>query len=180
MSELSTLARPYAEAIFSLAREQGQLGAWAQVVERLGAVAADDSVLELAMDPRVTPAQLAGLLQGLVDAPQPEGLGRLIEVMVENHRVSVLGEVAVQFRALRNTHEGTADALIETAFPLDDAHLESLKGVLERRFGLQLNTTVIVNPKLIGGVRVTVGDKVLDTSVQARLEGMRSALLATA
>ena len=178
MSELSTLARPYAEAVFSLAREQGNLDAWAAAVDFLAGVGASAELQAIAGDPRVSHQQLAGLVRGALPVTPPAGFDALLEALIENRRLPVLHSLAQQFRTLKNRFQGTADALVESAFPLDDAALAALKASLERRFALRLNITVVVDPALIGGVRVTVGDKVLDTSVKARLQGMQSHLLA--
>jgi F-type H+-transporting ATPase subunit delta len=177
MSELSTLARPYAEAVFQIARDGGLLDAWLATLERLAFTAADPSVRALAGDPRVLDAQLVDLLFGAVGDSAPVGLHSMLSLVVENHRLDALPGIATQFRSLKNAHEGVADATVETAFELDHEALSSLQASLERRLGLRLNVQVTVDPSLIGGVRVTVGDKVLDASVRRRLDGMRSALL---
>jgi F-type H+-transporting ATPase subunit delta len=87
-------------------------------------------------------------------------------------------EVAVQFDELKNAREGAADALIVSAFPLEGEQLNDLVASLERKFQRKLKATVEIDPSLIGGVRVTVGDEVLDTSVRARLASMQTALTA--
>lgn len=101
-----------------------------------------------------------------------------VQLLVENHRVSCLPEIAVQFTALKNAREGASDALITSAFPLDAAEVAELVAGLERKFSRKLKPTVVVDPALIGGVRVTVGDEVLDSSVRARLNSMQAALTA--
>ena len=80
--------------------------------------------------------------------------------------------------ALVKSRSGVSDATIESAFPIDDAQLPQVVAALEKRFGRKLNASVVVDPELIGGIRVAVGDEVLDTSVRARLERMRLALVA--
>ncbi len=99
-------------------------------------------------------------------------------MLVDNHRTVLLPEIAVQFEALKNAREGAADVQIVSAFPLEGAPLAELLASLERKFARKLKPTVEVDPSLIGGVRVTVGDEVLDTSVRARLVSMQSALTA--
>lgn len=177
MSESATLARPYAEALFQIAREGGSLEAWSVTLDTLAAAASEDALLEVAGDPRLGSAQLVSLLASVAPQPAVAGLEAFLALVVENRRVSVLPQVAAQFHTLRNAHEGAADARVETAFELDDSALADLRSTLERRFALKLNIDVAVDSSLIGGVRVTVGDKVLDASVRARLDGMRSALL---
>ena len=115
-------------------------------------------------------------MSGLAGSDLSPKLKNLLNVVIDNGRLSVLPEIAAQFRTLVNDRGGIADAHIVSAFPLDATQQADLAKVLEKRFGRQLKTTVTVDSSLIGGVRVTVGDEVLDTSIVARLEQMRIAL----
>ena len=101
-----------------------------------------------------------------------------LRTIIDNGRINTLGEVAAQYRALVNRRSGSSDAVVYSAFPLDSAALADVGGVLEKRFGRKLNLTVKQDESLIGGIRVVVGDEVLDTSVKARLEQMKAALVA--
>jgi F-type H+-transporting ATPase subunit delta len=89
-----------------------------------------------------------------------------------------LPEIAAQFQSLVDAQSGTSQATIESAFPIDASQLAELKATMEKRFGRKLEAHVVVHPELIGGVRVVVGDEVLDTSIRARLEQMKAALAA--
>lgn len=179
MAELSTIARPYAEALFASAcKSQAGLAPWSELLSELGQVAAQDDVREALTDPRLNVAQRIELFAGLVKTPlTPEGRN-LIEVLVSNHRILVLPQIVEQFEQLKNQHEGTALAEIRSAFPLDDSQVQQLVSGLEKKFGLKLKPAVTVDADLIGGVRVTVGDQVLDTSVRAQLARMRDTLAA--
>ena len=179
MAELSTIARPYADALFETARGSGEgLDKWLAIVEELAALMKHPQVAEVVADPKLADDQVVGLLAGLVRQPLPaEGLN-FLRLLVTNQRLEVLPEVAVQFRQLKNQAEGVADCLIETAFPLADGQVNDLLAALAKRFGTKLRPTVQVNPQLIGGVRIAVGDQVLDNSVRARLNQMQTALTA--
>ena len=98
--------------------------------------------------------------------------------MIGNGRLSVLPEIAAQFHALKNAQSGSSDAVVYSAFPIDAGALAEVAVMLEKRFGRKLNPSVVLQPELIGGIRVVVGDEVLDTSVKARLEQMKVALTA--
>jgi F-type H+-transporting ATPase subunit delta len=179
MAELATIARPYAEALFGVA-EGGDLAAWSALVQELGQVARLPELMSIASSPKVSRAQVVDLLLAaaqspLKDSPQAKNF---VQMLVDNHRLSLLPEIAVQFDELKNAREGAADALIVSAFPLQEAQLADLVASLTRKFGRKLKPAVEVDPSLIGGVRVTVGDEVLDTSVRARLADMRTALTA--
>lgn len=179
MAELSTIARPYADALFETARASGEgLERWLAAVEELAALMSHPQVAQVVADPKLGDAQVVDLLASLVKEPLPATGTNFLKLLVANQRLAVLPEVAVQFRQLKNEAEGVADCLIETAFPLSDAEVNELLGALAKRFGTGLRPSVQVNPALIGGVRVAVGDQVLDSSVRARLNQMQTALTA--
>ncbi len=175
MAEPSTIARPYAAALFqsSTAADGAQLVAQ---LDALAGIAGDAGLRQFASDPKVTDEQVFKLVSGIAGSDLSPKLTNLLTVVIDNGRLSVLPEIASQFRTLVNDRGGVSDAHIVSAFPLDAAQQADLAKVLEKRFGRQLKTSVSVDSSLIGGVRVTVGDEVLDTSVVARLEQMRTAL----
>ena len=176
MAELATIARPYAEALFKAAQGKGaEALVW---LEELAAVAANEQLLQFADNPKVTNDQVFTVISGVVKQKLPDMASNFLRTVIENGRVAALPEVAKQFRDLVNAQSGTSDAVVYSAYDIDAATLTSLSGVLEKRFGRKLTLQVQVQPELIGGVRVVVGDEVLDTSVKARLEQMRVALTA--
>jgi F-type H+-transporting ATPase subunit delta len=179
MAELATIARPYAEALFSAAGP-GAAGMKPQI-DALAQLAADAGLRQFADNPKVASTQVFELVAGIA---QQKGvsldprMANLLRAVIDNGRLSALPEIAAQFGALVNRSGGTSDATIESAFPIDGAQLADVVATLEKRFARKLNATVTVVPELIGGIRVTVGDEVLDTSVKARLEQMKAALTA--
>lgn len=177
MAELATIARPYAEALFGVA-EAGDIAAWSTLVQELAQVARLPEVLSVATSPKVSRTQVSDLLLAAVKSPLKDNAQakNLVQMLVDNHRLQLLPEIATQFEALKNAREGAADATIVSAFPLEGAQLNDLVANLERRFQRKLKPAVEVDPSLIGGVRVTVGDEVLDASVRARLASMQTAL----
>jgi F-type H+-transporting ATPase subunit delta len=182
MAELSTIARPYAEALFSAAKASGSLDAWVGVTNELAGLVRHPQVAELVADPKLADGQVFDLLTSLLKSPLPaDGKGdgaNFLRMLIENDRLAALPEVARQFRALKNESEGVADCLIESAFPMAQAQVDDLLAALVKKFGLRLKPEVRVDAGLIGGVRITVGDHVLDTSVKTRLAQMQAALTA--
>ncbi len=177
MAELATLARPYAEALFQVA-VKGDLKALAEQVQALGLVTADAQLRQFADNPKASAEQVMSVVQAAAGVSLSAPIVNLMGAVIENGRLAVVPEIAAQFQALVNQNAGSSDAVIHSAFPIDDGQLSDLVATLEKRFGRKLNASVRVQPELIGGVRVVVGDEVLDTSVKARLEQMKVALTA--
>lgn len=176
MAEIATIARPYAEALFKAsAADSSAVALW---LDELAAVAGNAQLLQFADNPKATTAQVFDVVSGVVKATLPEMGKNFLRTVIENGRLSALPEVADQFRALMNAKLGSFDAVVHSAFEIDAASLAGLSGVLEKRFGRKLNLKVELQPDLIGGIRVVVGDEVLDTSVKARLQQMKAALTA--
>jgi len=174
MAESSTIARPYAVALFQTAGADGER--LVAQLDALARVSGDEGLRQFAADPKVRGAQVFELVSGIAGADLDAKLRNLLGTVIDNGRLSVLPEIAAQFRALVNEQGGSADARIVSAFPLDATQQAELVQGLEKRFARKLKPQVEIDPSLIGGVRVTVGDEVLDTSVVARLEQMRAAL----
>jgi F-type H+-transporting ATPase subunit delta len=174
MAELATIARPYAEALF----KAGVGAAEAEQVSALAAVAADAQLRQFADNPKVTAQQVFDLIGGVVKTPLAPKVQAFLRTVIDNGRTSALPEIAAQFHALVNAKSGVSDATIESAYPIEAGQLADVKAALEKRFARKLNASVVIKPELIGGIRVVVGDEVLDTSVAARLQQMKTALVA--
>lgn len=178
MADLATIARPYAEALFRSAKP-ADLAAWAEQLEELAQVASNPELLAVANNPKLSAANLLEILLGGIKAKPSDVVKNFVEVLTQNHRLLALPEISAQFTALKNAQEGAAEVQITSAFPLQGEELKALLSVLKKRFGgKELRPTVTVDPELIGGVCVQVGDEVLDTSVKARLVSMQAALSA--
>jgi F-type H+-transporting ATPase subunit delta len=180
MAEIATIARPYAEALMkasgaNAAALAGEIGALAQV-------AADPGMRHFADSPKAVAGQVLDVLTSVARMPSggapSDATKNLLRAVIDNGRLSALPEIATQFQALVDAKSGSSQATIESAFPIDASQLADVKAAMERRFGKKLEAHVVVKPELIGGVRVVVGDEVLDTSIRARLEQMKAALSA--
>lgn len=177
MAELATVARPYAEALFRVAAAEN-LSAWSDLVTEMAQVAAHPDVKMLADNPKVADQQMTDVFLSALKSPTSKEARNFIAMLVQNGRLSLLPEIAAQFHALKNAREGAADAEIISAFEMPEAQVKELAAALEKKFGRKLNPSLKVDPSLIGGVRVVVGDEVLDTSVKAKLHQMYVALAA--
>ena len=176
MAELATIARPYAEALFKATASD--LKTAADWVEALQKIAENPQLLQYSDNPNVTATQVFDVISGVSPMALPEMAKNFLRTVIENGRLNALPEIAAQFRTLKNAQSGSSDAVVHSAFPIDRAELAELAVTLEKRFARKLNLSVELQPELIGGIRVVVGDEVLDTSVKARLEQMKVALTA--
>lgn len=180
MAELATIARPYAEALFkATSKDLNGAAVW---VDALSAVAQNAQLQQFADSPKASTNQVFDLIAGVMMSSSkvdlPDAGKNFLRTVIENGRLNALPEMATQFRALKNAQSGSFDAVVHSAFPIDSAALADLAVTLEKQFKRKLNLSVVLQPELIGGIRVVVGDEVLDTSVKARLEQMKVALTA--
>lgn len=175
MAESLTIARPYAEAAFKLARETGALPSWSDALSRLATVVATDAARELIGSPQLSNAQVASVVADTA-GPLAAEQKNFVQVLADNERLAVLPEIATLFDALRNEHEGVLDAQISSAFPLAGPQVDDIVAALRQKYGKQVKATVDVDPELIGGVSIRIGDEVIDASVRGKLAQMAGAL----
>ncbi|HTP95031.1 MAG TPA: F0F1 ATP synthase subunit delta [Burkholderiales bacterium] len=176
MAEALTIARPYAEAVFKLAREKNRLAAWADMLELIEAVTQDARVQARLGDPNLPAAQLTNLFLA-VGGDRLDGDGRnFVKLLVESGRIAQLSEIRALFGELKAAEEGELKARISSAFPLSDEQLKQLLQKLETKYRRKISAEVEVDPELIGGVKLEVGDQVMDASVRGALDKMAHAL----
>ncbi|MBY0573056.1 MAG: F0F1 ATP synthase subunit delta [Undibacterium sp.] len=181
MAELATIARPYAEALFRVAKsgnDSVKLAAWTELVSEMAQVAAHPDVVALAHNPKVSTALAAEAFLSVLKSPVTPEAKNFIETLAGYKRLAALPEIATQFLSLKNADAGASDAEIFSAFALSPAQLNEVTAALEKKFNRKLYPHVTIDAALIGGVRVVVGDQVLDTSVRAKLQQMHHALTA--
>ena len=178
MAEPSTIARPYAEAAFRLADAQGKLPEWSAALANLSAVAADERVRVAVGDPNLSTAKIAGLIISILAGKLSGDAENFVRVLAENGRLGVLAEIRTRFEALKNEREGTVEAEVYTAFEMEQAQVADLVARLEKSTGRKVKARVSVDKSLIGGVKVVIGDKVIDGSARAQLSALENALKA--
>jgi F-type H+-transporting ATPase subunit delta len=178
MAEPTTIARPYAEAAFKLADAQGKLAEWSAALANLAAVAADARVRAAIGDPSLSAAKVAGLFIAILAGKLSGDAENFVRVLAENGRLDVVTEIRAHFEALKNDREGTVEAEVYTAFEMDPAQVTDLVARLEKSSGRKVKARVSVDKSLIGGVKVVIGDKVIDGSARAQLSALENALKA--
>jgi F-type H+-transporting ATPase subunit delta len=176
MAEPSTVARPYAEAAFKLAQEANALAKWSEMLAALASVSQDSRIRAAVSDPNLSDAKVAGLFISILSLT---GDGEnFVRVLAENGRLGLLPEIRTQFEARRNEREGVIEANVISAFELSGAQLRDLVQRLESKTGKKVKAKVELDPSLIGGVKIVLGDKVIDGSARAQLGALETALKA--
>jgi F-type H+-transporting ATPase subunit delta len=178
MSELSTLARPYAEAVFRLAQGENDLAGWLSRVVTLAAIVSDPQLARLIADPAVSADRVASLIIEVAGVDLGERGGNLVKVLAENNRLALLPEISAQFETLKANAEATLEATITSAQELTQAQIDDLVAGLKTKFNRAVNVQVAIDPELIGGAVIAIGDQVIDGSVKGRLQRMSFALQA--
>ena len=178
MAEPSTIARPYAEAAFRLADSHGKLAEWSAALANLAAVAADARVRAAVGDPNLSSAKVAGLFISILSGRLSGEVENFVRVLAENGRLDVVQEIHAQYQALRNEREGVVEAEVISAFDMDQAQIADLVGRIEKKTGRKVKARVSVDKSLIGGVKIVIGDKIIDGSARAQLGALETALKA--
>ncbi|MBP5997703.1 MAG: F0F1 ATP synthase subunit delta [Azonexus sp.] len=176
MAESVTIARPYAEALFRAAKESGNLAKWAEQLALLGQVAANPEARAAIGDPNVAAPQLVDLFRSACGTAVGAELSNFIQLLSNNDRLGLLPEIAGLYESYKQAEEGTKQAEIVSAFPIDASQVNALVPQLEAVFKTKLEASVSVDPALIGGIKVIVGDQMLDASVRGKLDAMATAL----
>jgi F-type H+-transporting ATPase subunit delta len=175
MAESQTIARPYADAAFSLAVEQGGLPAWSDALTRLAAVMRTPEAQAIVADPRLPVDRLVDLIADAAQELSAEQRN-FVRILADNDRLPVLPEIAVQFENKRNRHDDVLDVKVVSAYPVTDGQLADVIATLQQRFGRKVKAQPEVDPELIGGVMIRIGDEVIDASVRGKLAQLAAIL----
>jgi F-type H+-transporting ATPase subunit delta len=176
MAELATIARPYAEAAFALARQHNQLESWSDMLALMVGIYKDPQFQAAIAASTITSADIERLLLGICGERIDGNARNFIQLLVANRRLPAIDEMRALYEQLKSDEEGVVDAQISSAYPLDDRQLEQIVALLAKRYNKKISPTVDVDSQLIGGIKVQVGDKVWDASVRGRLQDMAVAL----
>jgi len=175
MADNSTLARPYAKAVFELARESGQLQSWSASLQSIAGLVADPKIAGLIAHPALSRADLAVVLGKAFGDASKEVLS-LVRVLIENGRLPVVGEIASQFEQLRAEAEARVDVEITTAVAVGKEQQDGLAGAIRKRLSRDVNIEWTTDESLIAGAVIRAGDLVIDGSVKSELEKLETAL----
>lgn len=178
MSDLSNVARPYAQAVFEMARDADDLAGWSDQLEVLGMIAADPSMGDLLQNPAFSDEQQVEVILGVAGERLSEGGRNLVRLLVDNGRVPALPDMAQIYAAKRAEAESVVEAEVVTANTVGESHQQAFAKALEKRLGRNVNLHFKVDESLIGGAVIRSGDWVIDGSVKAQLAQLEGALAA--
>ena len=176
MAEVTTLARPYAEAVFKLADQSGGLANWAAVLARLTEAAGNADLHAAISDPKIPSDKLVDLFVATVGGTASAEVSNFLTLLARNGRLALLPQIHDQFETMKRDREGVLQAEITSAFAMDDAQLASLVSDLETKYNRKITPHVTVDKELIGGVIIAIGDEVIDASIRGKLQHMATAL----
>ncbi len=177
MAEISTIARPYARAVFEIAREQKKLGAWSEMLALVAQIMAHEGMAEIAGATSVERDVVAGIVIELGGNALTKEAQNMVRVLAENRRLTLAAEIAAQFEVLRAEAENTLDAELRSARDVSDDVKAAISKALEKRLGRKINLVVSKDESVIGGAVVKAGDLVIDGSAAGRLQQLTAALV---
>ncbi|MDV6344839.1 F0F1 ATP synthase subunit delta [Nitrosomonas sp. Is37] len=176
MAEEITIARPYAEAVFKLAKEKNALSSWSDMLNALIETTSVEQIRALVADPGVPTGKLAEIILEVCENKLDNEGKNLVTLLIENNRLELLPQLSALYEQLKSEYEGILEANIISAYAISDGQLEQLVSVLEKKFKCKIKAKVNIDPELIGGVKIVIGDEVIDSSVRGKLETMSVAL----
>ena len=174
--EYATIARPYAEAIFRLSEENNSGKLWSDMLAFIAQLAKHPQVQSLISNPQLTTKEVEGALATIAESHLNDAGKKLVNLLLENGRMVVAPQIQEIFETLRASRLGEIDAHIVSAYPLNDNQLAELVTHLERRFKRKIKAQVVLDPEMIGGIKVQVGDVVIDGTVRSKLDNMATTL----
>jgi len=176
MQERLTIARPYAEAAFAIAREEDRIDDWAQQLALLAAIVRDERMSAIIKDPRVPEARLLELLVAVSEDRLDAGVRRFVKVLIDADRLAVAPEIATVFERARAEAKGIAEVELVTAYEVSEEQEKRIEEAIRSRLGKPVDMSKRVDAALIGGAVIRVGDSVIDASVRGRLQELAGSL----
>jgi len=176
MAEAITIARPYAVAIFKLAKEKKALAKWSEELAFIAAVVANEQVSRLIDDPKLSSSDLSANLLAIFEGKLSDSASNLVKLLIENNRLSIVADIVAAYETLKDEDEGVLEAELTAATKPTEAQVSALVKQLESKFGKKVEAQVKVDPELIGGLKIVVGDSVIDASVRGQLQSLEYAL----
>ena len=176
MLEKTTIARPYAQAVFEYARENNEVEQWSGMLQLLAVIVSDPDMHRLLSDPRVSDEQLEGLIADLCGDRLTAAGRNFVKILIGSERLQYAQQIAGLYEAMRFDAEGKARVEVISAYPLEPQQEQKISAAMATRLNKKIVISSVVDNKLIGGVVVRAGDSVIDASIRGRIEALRNGL----
>ena len=176
MSEKSTVARPYAQAVFELALADGKLDEWSNMLGLLGAVVQDPQIREFCASFRLERHKLVDLLLDIGESHLDEHCRNLVKVLADNRKIGLLPEIHHEYLRLKSAHEGRVQVEVISTYAVKPPQKQQITEALKARLGKEVELNVSIDRKLLGGWLIRIGDQVLDLTARGRLEQLAAEL----
>jgi len=173
MSELITLARPYAKAAYEFAKSVDKIAEWQNYLAIAAGIAEHEAVADIFSNPNVTDEQLVALIAG--DNPD-DHYQNLIKLMIENNRLALLSEVAQQYQHYYEQDSGAQTVEVYSAAPLSEDQQQRLIKALSKRTGKDISLNIEIDESLLGGAKIYCGDLVIDGTLGGKVERLKTEL----
>jgi F-type H+-transporting ATPase subunit delta len=178
MTDMNHIARPYARAIFELAKEKDTIEDWSSVLDQLATYASDQAVAEIMADPQVSGAEIVNVFQTLLGELANDYTHNFLLCLAEHSRFVAIQDIAEIYEALKSALENKVDVTLTSAFEVSDEFLETIKSKLKKRFNSDIDIKCQIDESIIGGAIIVAGDLVIDGSVQGKMQRLSNSLLA--
>lgn len=178
MARPTTAARRYAEAAFELALRDDALDAWRDDLALAAELIGDPRVADIVGSPARPITERRALVDRLLEGRVRPAARNLVRLLTERGRVELLPAVSNEYRRLLNRHRGIVPAIVTSAAPLTKDETDAVRERVQQMSGAAVELTTQVDPSLIGGLTIRIGDRLLDASVRGRLERLRDQLVA--
>lgn len=176
MAESITIARPYAEAVFKLAKEKNSLSQWSEMLSNAEQITAVAPIQSLISNPNIPASKLKEIIFDIGGSKLNDEVRNLLSMLIDNDRVMIIPKLVEMYEQLRDNYEGVLETNIISAFSMSDKQLDKLVATLESKFNRKVKAKVSIDQELIGGVKIEIGDEVIDSSISGKLEAMSIAL----
>jgi len=176
MAELTTIARPYAQAIFELARGTNELNSWSESLDLMQNIASDESMSAAIENPSLTIAETADLFIHVCGEHIDGSARNVIKLLAENRRLQLLPEIASLYEEMKADAENSIDATVTAAHPVSDEQRDKIAAALKAKLGRDVNVHCEIDESLLGGAIIRAGDTVIDGSLRGKLTKFAHAL----
>jgi len=176
MSELTTLARPYAKAAFEFALDKNKLSDWSEMLAFLSAVISNEAMSKLLDNPSLTREKAAEAVLAVAEGKLDEQGSNFVRLLASNGRLELTTEVLSLFEQHKAEHEKTVEVQLQSAVEMTEQQLKDLNGRLETKLGRKVNINCQIDPAIMGGMIIRAGDFVIDASVRGQLNDLADSL----